>query len=63
MTTKIKQEQPTDAQIEKVARAISRAYIQGFRYAHPGCNWSETVEESVNFQWEMVCREALEALV
>jgi hypothetical protein len=55
---------PSDAQIERVARAISRAYIQGFRHAHPHITqWITTLDEAVDLQWEVVSQEALEALL
>lgn len=54
---------PGAARIERVARAISRAYIQGFRHAHPHITqWITTLDEAVELQWEMFCAEASDAL-
>ena len=53
-------------EVEKVARAIARAYVQGWRHGlrmerKPEA-WLTTLDEAEDIQWHMATTEAIEAL-
>jgi len=57
----------SDAQIERAARAISRAYVTGFRQGiennSGAMQWDKTTDEVVEAQWHMFTLEAFDSLL